>query len=217
MSLAQTEILIEGLTAEAAAAVLRSRLDELGGTRFSITVAPLGAVARHRTRLSWPTRVLIGLWAAVTVATLAMLVGGPVRAGGFQFVAVFIILPFYAGTAVYRAEVSLGDCGSSERAMLDMPGLAGSARVRVNGEAADHVLWPPHECDVTALAKPGINIVEIEVANTLRNLLGAHFNYGEDTRARISIASYAGVAGQRKQFKDYGLLAPPQIIISSGA
>ncbi len=122
-------------------------------------------------------------------------------------------LPFYAGTVVYRATVSLDDPLEGDRVMLEMPGLAGSAEVRVNGEVVDHVLWPPYAVDVTRHMRSGENEIEIEVANTLRNLYGAHFNYNEEVQAGISIASHFAPAGSRKQFMDYGLLAPPEIVI----
>jgi len=124
-------------------------------------------------------------------------------------------LPFYAGTVTYRADVELADLAPGERVVLRMPGLRGSAEVRVNGHVADHVLWPPYECDVSAQVRHGQNVVEIEVANTLRNLLGAHFNPGEDWKSAVAIRSYAGAAGQPKIFMDYGLLEPPQIIVSA--
>ena len=123
-------------------------------------------------------------------------------------------LPFYAGTVVYRAEVDLDDLAAGDRVVLDMPGLAGSAQVSVNGGVVDHVLWPPYECDLTSSVKPGRNIVEVEVANTLRNLLGAHFNPREEARSGAPISSYGGVAGQPKAFLDYGLLDAPEIVIS---
>jgi hypothetical protein len=116
---------------------------------------------------------------------------------------------------LYRAEFAIGDITGEDRIILDMPGLAGSAEVRLNGVLVDHVLWPPYSADLTPHVKTGVNTVEVEVANTLRNLLGAHYNYGEQTQAGISIASYSGVAGQRKQFMDYGLLSAPQIVIES--
>ena len=126
-------------------------------------------------------------------------------------------LPFYAGTVVYRAEVDLPALEPGQRVTLDMPGLAGSAEVRVNGRIVDHVLWPPYSCELTASLTPGVTVVEVEVANTLRNLLGPHYNYGEKMRAGISIASYSGSADQRKQFMEYGLLEAPEIVISREA
>ena len=121
-------------------------------------------------------------------------------------------LPFYAGTVIYKATVEI-EAESDTKYRLHLPGLVGSAEIRVNGEVVDHVLWPPYTCDITNYVHSGSNVVEIEVANTLRNLLGAHYNYDEETQAGISIASYSAPYGARKKFIDYGLLSAPGIVI----
>lgn len=127
-------------------------------------------------------------------------------------------LPFYAGTVVYAAEVDLEALPEAHRVVLDMPGLAGSAGVRVNGcprESGDakHVLWPPYECDLTGLVRPGVNRIEIEVANTLRNLLGPHYEPREDFMTGFSQKSHRGKPGEPKRFRAYGLLAPPTVVV----
>lgn len=124
-------------------------------------------------------------------------------------------LPFYAGTVTYRAEVDLSDVPPGSRVVIEMPGLRGSAEVRMNGRVADQVLWPPYECDISELVDRGRNAVEIEVANTLRNLLGSHFLLDEDWRTGVAIRSYAGTVGQPKIFRDYGLLEAPEVVISA--
>jgi len=126
-------------------------------------------------------------------------------------------LPFYAGTVSYRAEVDLPELPAAARVVLDMAGLAGSAQVRVNGAVVDHVLWPPYACDLTGRVAPGRAVIEVEVANTLRNMLGAHYDEDEENHTGASDRSYRGVAGQRKRFRDYGLLAAPEIVISGRA
>jgi len=121
-------------------------------------------------------------------------------------------LPFYAGTVVYTTVIDLrSEAGS--RIILDLPGLVGAAEIRVNGAIVDHILWPPYSCDISANTHDGENVIEIEVANTLRNLLGAHYNYNEETQAGISIASYSAPYGAKKQFKAYGMLSAPEIVI----
>jgi hypothetical protein len=122
-------------------------------------------------------------------------------------------MPFYAGTVKYRSEVILKQPITGIRVILDMPGLAGSAQIRVNSTVVDHVLWPPYSCDITEFVKKGTNVIEIEVANTLRNLYGAHYNYDEKIQAGISIASYSAPYGATKQFMAYGMLSAPEIVI----
>ncbi|MBI5092204.1 MAG: hypothetical protein HZB26_07115 [Candidatus Hydrogenedentes bacterium] len=123
-------------------------------------------------------------------------------------------LPFFAGTVTYAASFDLDRLAHGERVVLDMPGLSGSAEVRVNGRVVDHVLWPPYACDLTEAVKPGPNTVEVEVAGTLRNLLGPHFDPDEEIHTGYGGAHYVGALGQPKRFRDYGMLAAPEIIIS---
>ncbi len=122
-------------------------------------------------------------------------------------------LPFYAGGVVYRAETDLGELPSEHRVLLDMSGLRGSAEVRVNGHVVDHILWPPYECDLTSSIQPGRNEIEIEVVNTVRNLLGPHYEPREDRLPGMGEESYRGRAGEPKRFRDYGLTAPPTVVI----
>jgi hypothetical protein len=122
-------------------------------------------------------------------------------------------LQFYAGTVAYTSTLTGVDATAHERFVLYIPGLRGSAQVRVNGSVVDHVLWPPYECDITDHLTGGADTIEIEVANTLRNLLGAHYNYDEAEQPGISIASYSGEPNQPKQFMEYGLLSAPEIIV----
>ena len=121
-------------------------------------------------------------------------------------------LPFYAGTVTYSSEVELAH-EPDRRFLLELPGLAGSAAIRVNGETVDHLLWPPYVCDVTKHVKAGDNTIEIEVANTLRNLFGPHYDPNEGNNTGPSDPTYYGQAGQPKRFLDYGLLASPTITV----
>ena len=123
--------------------------------------------------------------------------------------------PFYAGSVTYRAEVDLGEVTHDLRVMLELPGLAGSAQVRVNGEVVDHVLWRPYACDLSGAVRSGKNVVEIEVANTLRNLLGPLYEPREEIMTGMSDKSYQGEVGEPKRFRDYGLTAPPEIVVLS--
>ncbi len=122
-------------------------------------------------------------------------------------------LPFYAGTVVFRAEVEL-ELSDSQRVAVDLAGLAGSAGVSVNGRFVATVLWPPYECDITSAVKPGANVIEIEVANTLRNLLGAHYVENEEIRTGAPTNLYTAPFGTPKKFLPYGLLRAPEIVIS---
>ena len=53
----------------------------------------------------------------------------------------------------------------------------------------------------------------LEVANTLRNLFGPHFEPRETVMTGMSDQSYAGVAGEPKRFKNCGLTAAPTVAV----
>ncbi|MBN1351756.1 hypothetical protein JXJ21_20250 [candidate division KSB1 bacterium] len=122
-------------------------------------------------------------------------------------------LPFYAGTVSYRASVNFEKIEPNCRTWLELPGLAGSAEIRVNGDIIDHVLWQPYTCEITASIRSGETLIEVVVANTLRNLLGPHFEPNEAVMPGFGDKSYQGAVGEAKLFKDYGLLAAPEIVI----
>jgi len=121
--------------------------------------------------------------------------------------------PFYAGTVVYVARLDAPADLLHHQFILDMPGLLGTAQVRVNGARVDDILWPPYSCDITGFMKSGVNLVEVEVANTLRNLFGPHYEPNEANMPSPSDNSYRGLTGQPKRFLDYGLTRSPEIII----
>ncbi len=82
--------------------------------------------------------------------------------------------PFYAGRMALSRTVRI-EGEPAGRAVLRLPRLdACAATVRINGAEAGTIAWAPYEVDVTGLLRPGENEVEIELVNTLRNLLGPH-------------------------------------------
>ena len=88
-------------------------------------------------------------------------------------------LPFFAGRATLRQTVALSP--SQGRAVLEIENLrAAIAHVRVNGQQAGTVAWPPHRVDVSGRLHAGENEIEIELVGTLRNLLGPHHLDGGD-------------------------------------
>jgi hypothetical protein len=82
-------------------------------------------------------------------------------------------LSMFAGRVTLRQTVALPPLDG--RAVLEIHNLrAAVAHVRVNGQQAGTVAWPPHRVDVSGGLRPGDNVVEIELVGTLRNLLGPH-------------------------------------------
>ena len=112
-------------------------------------------------------------------------------------------LPFYAGRVVYRADLQGYELFGEDRATLHLPGLMGTAEVRVNGVAVDRLLWPPYDVDITAFWVAGKFEIEIEVAGNLTNLLDA-----------VNPFFCAEAPAERQTM---GLLAPPVIVMTSPA
>jgi len=82
---------------------------------------------------------------------------------------------FYAGRAVLSDRVLARAPGAGERAVLRLFDLhAPAATVRVNRRKAGILKWNPLEVDITRALRDGENLVEIEFAGSLRNLLGPH-------------------------------------------
>ncbi|MGD8237127.1 MAG: glycosyl hydrolase [Armatimonadota bacterium] len=91
--------------------------------------------------------------------------------------------PFYAGRITYAETATLDRPADGERVVLELPGLdAVLAKVRVNGESAGEILWPPYEVDITEHVTDGDDEIEVELVSSLRNLLGPHHrSTGEPT------------------------------------
>ncbi len=80
--------------------------------------------------------------------------------------------PFYGHSVTYRKTLEL-DPG--ERARVRLGRWAGTvAEVRVNGQSAGIIAWPPYELDISGLMKSGTNVVEVVVYGSLKNTLGPY-------------------------------------------
>lgn len=78
--------------------------------------------------------------------------------------------PFYSGIAVYSQKVILPEL-KGRKVIIRMEKVGELAAVKVNGELVDVRLWEPFEVDITSAVSEGENLLEIEVANTMQNLL----------------------------------------------
>jgi hypothetical protein len=79
--------------------------------------------------------------------------------------------PFYSGTAVYRCSATLPGNLDGARVFLEADAGDDVLEVTVNGRSAGVRLWPPYAVEVTDQAVPGVNALELRVANTAMNLL----------------------------------------------
>jgi hypothetical protein len=75
-------------------------------------------------------------------------------------------LASYSGGAWYRKTVSLPP---ASRVVLDLGDVVATAEVRVNGKPAGLKVAPPWTLDISELAKPGANRIDVLVYNTLAN------------------------------------------------
>lgn len=84
--------------------------------------------------------------------------------------------PFYAGTVVLRRHITI-DAGlvGESGLYLELDGFrACYACILVNGKEAGLVAWAPYKVDITGMMQQGENTIEIELTNSLRNLLGPY-------------------------------------------
>jgi hypothetical protein len=87
--------------------------------------------------------------------------------------------PFFAGRIRVVQEVTIEHALTGARLVFGQLNAA-IAHVYVNGLHAGRVGWPPYEVELGAALRPGVNRIEIELVNTLRNLLGPHHRAGGD-------------------------------------
>jgi hypothetical protein len=81
--------------------------------------------------------------------------------------------PWYSGRGVYRCRFTVPDTFAGQSIWLEAQIGDDAAQVVLNGKPVGIRLWPPYELDVTDNLRPGENVLEIRVANTLINQLEA--------------------------------------------
>jgi hypothetical protein len=82
--------------------------------------------------------------------------------------------PFYTGKIKISKEIN-ADVNDIQRCLLHFDDIgATAATVRINGCKAGDIIWRPYEIDITRYFHPGRNRIEIEIVNSLHNLLGPH-------------------------------------------
>ncbi|GEM_PF-1360109 len=99
-------------------------------------------------------------------------------------------LPHYSGGMVYSAEVDLPD-EESARFVVDLGRVRGTAEAMVNGKSCGVRLWHPYRFDISSAVRPGKNVVEILVYNTL----GPHFAIGHPSGHVYENHTVSGIFG----------------------
>ncbi len=79
--------------------------------------------------------------------------------------------PFYSGTASYEQTLYVPEFARGQRIVVRAEGVTGIVEFLLNGAIASVRCWAPYEADVTALARPGANTLELRVTNTLANTI----------------------------------------------
>jgi hypothetical protein len=111
-------------------------------------------------------------------------------------------LPFFAGRVRLSQSLWLSEIVTPSYLQID--GLrAAVANVRLNGQFCGSIAWHPYRVDVTGALKEGYNEIEIELAGTLRNLLGPHHQAGGD-----QIQVHPGSFRDKQLWTDDTILSP---------
>jgi len=85
--------------------------------------------------------------------------------------------PFYNGTILLSQSISLPKIGNEEKVFLEIERLDSVVtKIKINSVEAGIIAWKPYKIDITELVKEGENTIELELTNSLRNLLGPHHN-----------------------------------------
>jgi len=80
--------------------------------------------------------------------------------------------PFYAGSFLFSQKFKVKPSGKVFLKFENFNAIV--AKVTVNKKEAGLVFLPPYQIEVTEFLKKGENLLEIEITNSLRNLLGPH-------------------------------------------
>jgi len=115
-------------------------------------------------------------------------------------------MPFYSWNISYSKEFNIENTdGNWEVALGKWNGTI--AEVKVNGESAAIIAFPPYRGDITGLLKQGVNNIEVTVTGSLKNLLGPHHNNAKPGFVSPwiwrNVKSYP--PGKNYQILDYGL------------
>ncbi|MBN1479324.1 hypothetical protein JXA70_03535 [candidate division KSB1 bacterium] len=79
-------------------------------------------------------------------------------------------LEHFSGVVTYATEIELPVAKAST--CLDLGEVHVAASLKINGQPAGQRLWPPYTFDITSFCKPGLNSIQIDIANLLNNSYG---------------------------------------------
>jgi hypothetical protein len=83
-------------------------------------------------------------------------------------------LPFFSGTITLKKEFELSTKETLGRILKFDSQKAIVSKIKVNGKELSKLLWKPFEFSLDDFLHEGNNTIEIELTNSLRNMLGPH-------------------------------------------
>ena len=116
---------------------------------------------------------------------------------------------YFSGIATYRSEFALDDVPQG-RIFIDLGTVADVAAVKVNGQDIGTTWFAPDRLDVSDALVPGINRIEIEVANLWVNRLIGDRQPGADPVTQTATMTYNADAPLRPS----GLIGPVRLLVS---
>jgi hypothetical protein len=163
--------------------------------------------ARHKVDVTGPWEVTFP--AATHAATFASLVSWTTHERE--------AIRHYSGLAQYRKEIDISNewLSQNKQLQLDLGDLWAVARVRLNGETVGIVWAPPYCVDITKAAQPGLNSLEIEVANSWANRIVGDTALPADqrrTRTNITGTGTPRVPWADLPLRNSGLFGPVRLI-----
>lgn len=90
------------------------------------------------------------------------------------------LMPFYSQKVTYQKSFDLAKEDVSRPLRVQLTGWQGTtAQVKLNGQDAGIIAWPPYQLDIRDGLQPGNNKVEVIIIGSLKNQLGPHHNHPE--------------------------------------
>ncbi|MCB0610111.1 MAG: hypothetical protein KDD12_20485 [Lewinella sp.] len=103
--------------------------------------------------------------------------------------------PFYAGSFTLSNSFEFGSPDSGKNYYLDLSACDATViEVIVNDRRVDTLCWAPYTVDITNYLKKGTNTLQLNLVNSLRNLLGPHHHKGAEL-IKVGPNSFTGAGG----------------------
>ena len=121
--------------------------------------------------------------------------------------------PFFAGTVTYRQKFRVSEGQKKYTSVLTLPSIdAVVIKGSVNGKSLSTRGWRPFAWHISEMLQAGENILELDMTNSMRNLLGPHHHKNGELR-RVEPSSFSDKKNwvDRYSFIPFGLTKPPAI------